>query len=157
MWIDQCCINQTDDVEKSAQVQLMGEIYRTAERTTIWLGESNENVQYAQELMQSLIDADSADGLAGASDVDVMRKMVGVEAPRDKASQLTSAITNFLNRDWFTRAWVFQEAVLSMDLKIRCGATECPFVLLKRVADAVCDIPYDGGIRTIVSFDDRWF
>lgn len=37
-WIDAICINQNDEVEKSAQVKSMGEIYRGAVEVLIWLG-----------------------------------------------------------------------------------------------------------------------
>lgn len=38
LWIDALCINQSDDAEKGQQVQLMGNVYRSAERVVIWLG-----------------------------------------------------------------------------------------------------------------------
>ncbi|KAK1749614.1 heterokaryon incompatibility protein-domain-containing protein [Echria macrotheca] len=37
LWIDAVCINQDDVEEKNTQVQMMGEIYRAAERVIIWL------------------------------------------------------------------------------------------------------------------------
>lgn len=37
------------------------------------------------------------------------------------------AITRFLNKDWFTRAWIFQQAVLSNELMVKCGEMETPF------------------------------
>ena len=39
VWADAVCINQSDAGEKSQQVPLMGEIYKTAENVLIWLGE----------------------------------------------------------------------------------------------------------------------
>lgn len=44
LWIDAICINQTDDAEKSWQVQLMGDIYRRARRVLIWLGVISESL-----------------------------------------------------------------------------------------------------------------
>lgn len=37
VWIDQLCINQVDDAEKSHQVQMMLRIYVAASRVTVWL------------------------------------------------------------------------------------------------------------------------
>jgi hypothetical protein len=37
LWVDQICINQSDKLEKSAQVQLMGQIYSSARRVLVWL------------------------------------------------------------------------------------------------------------------------
>lgn len=36
IWIDQICINQQDDAEKTEQVQLMDRIYRNAEEALVW-------------------------------------------------------------------------------------------------------------------------
>src|ERR1700709_1038025 len=39
LWIDQLCINQSDDEERGQQVELMGRIYSGSLRTLLWLGE----------------------------------------------------------------------------------------------------------------------
>jgi hypothetical protein len=38
VWADTICINQEDNAKKSAQIQLMREIYHTASEVQIWLG-----------------------------------------------------------------------------------------------------------------------
>lgn len=40
VWIDAVCINQNDDVEKSQQVSIMGDIYRCARQNIVYFGES---------------------------------------------------------------------------------------------------------------------
>ncbi|KAI1326194.1 heterokaryon incompatibility protein-domain-containing protein [Xylariaceae sp. FL0255] len=42
LWVDAICINQRDDVEKTAQVRIMREIYARAKRTVIWLGREGD-------------------------------------------------------------------------------------------------------------------
>ncbi len=44
IWIDQCCINQDDPVERSEQVQFMNRIYRDAAHVLVWLGLDTEKV-----------------------------------------------------------------------------------------------------------------
>jgi hypothetical protein len=39
LWVDSICINQSSNEEKSAQVDLMGEIYGRAKTVLVWLGE----------------------------------------------------------------------------------------------------------------------
>lgn len=39
LWIDAICINQADPAEKTAQVQMMADIYSGTEEVLIWLGE----------------------------------------------------------------------------------------------------------------------
>ena len=38
LWIDEICVNQEDLLERSHQVDLMGDIYRRASNVLIWLG-----------------------------------------------------------------------------------------------------------------------
>ena len=42
IWADGICINQGDVNERSSQVGIMGDIYRTGEELQIWLGEAEE-------------------------------------------------------------------------------------------------------------------
>lgn len=37
VWIDAICINQRDEVEKSVQVNMMGDIFKRAEKIVVWL------------------------------------------------------------------------------------------------------------------------
>ncbi len=41
LWIDAICINQKDIAEKSFQIELMRDIYSSAEEVSMWLGEPN--------------------------------------------------------------------------------------------------------------------
>jgi hypothetical protein len=42
LWADQVCINQEDTEERNQQVALMGDIFRSASSTLIWLGLPDE-------------------------------------------------------------------------------------------------------------------
>lgn len=37
LWVDAICINQRDEVEKSVQVNMMGDIFKRAEKVVVWL------------------------------------------------------------------------------------------------------------------------
>lgn len=52
IWIDQICINQSDDSEKSDQVQLMRVIYTSAKQVLVWLGPSADD---SDEVMDAWI------------------------------------------------------------------------------------------------------
>ena len=43
LWVDSICINQNDNVEKSTQVALMGEIYSKASHVFVWLDKVSEH------------------------------------------------------------------------------------------------------------------
>ncbi|KAH8750129.1 heterokaryon incompatibility protein-domain-containing protein, partial [Hyaloscypha sp. PMI_1271] len=42
IWVDALAINQSDVLERSEQVSIMRNIYSTANRTLVWLGEGDE-------------------------------------------------------------------------------------------------------------------
>ncbi|EUC44242.1 hypothetical protein COCMIDRAFT_53227, partial [Bipolaris oryzae ATCC 44560] len=43
LWIDQLCINQASEEEKSHQVSRMAGIYKQAQRVIVWLGRGDEH------------------------------------------------------------------------------------------------------------------
>lgn len=54
IWADAICINQADLDEKKTQIGLMGDIYRLAERTVIWLGPSSDDSEVAMRALEEL-------------------------------------------------------------------------------------------------------
>jgi hypothetical protein len=53
VWIDALCINQTDNEEKSWQVQLMGEIYQRADHVSVWLGPADATSDAVMDFLHS--------------------------------------------------------------------------------------------------------
>ena len=51
LWIDALCIDQLNDAEKSAQVQLMGDVYRRASQVLAWLGEAKDDSDFALDFL----------------------------------------------------------------------------------------------------------
>ena len=54
LWIDAVCINQDDPAERSQQVRLMADIYRTAGRVLVWTGEELPLTPQAMDIMPQL-------------------------------------------------------------------------------------------------------
>lgn len=54
LWADAICINQSDDVEKTSQVQIMRYIYKAAIQVLIWLGPSTTATDEALGMIQDL-------------------------------------------------------------------------------------------------------
>ncbi|KAK0618877.1 heterokaryon incompatibility protein-domain-containing protein [Immersiella caudata] len=103
-WIDALCINQDHANEKPHQIQLMGDIYRNASTTCIWLGPSTPTSDLAISLIRSL------DG-------------TNLSSPSNSPSPSgLRAIAEIQSCPWWSRVWVIQEALLSPDPIIRCGA-----------------------------------
>ena len=120
LWVDSVCIDQTNNEEKSRQVQLMCEIYRRATRTLIWLGVESVNSTAGLALANRLYKASqSGEKKNGA------KRSWWPTANQDQLTIVPSktwkAFFDLFNRPWFTRAWVVQEVVVSSNLWIVCG------------------------------------
>lgn len=61
MWVDALCINQSDDVEKGAEVARMGELFACAAHVVVWLGPEANGSGLAMERLEyigSQVDVD---------------------------------------------------------------------------------------------------
>ncbi|KAF2246157.1 hypothetical protein BU26DRAFT_521631 [Trematosphaeria pertusa] len=54
LFADAICINQSDAVEKTAQVRLMQQIYKTARQVVLWLGPSTAETTYTMQEIRRL-------------------------------------------------------------------------------------------------------
>lgn len=125
LWVDAICINQADLDERNQQVAIMRDIYATAERVIIWLGEDDEytsngvfdKIQKVQEL-QLLAQADE---LAGTR-LQLMHECA------DFYFTLADV------RPWFSRVWILQELALAKnDPLVVCGQRSVSWFTLVEV------------------------
>ena len=109
LWVDDVCINQEDNDEKSHQFGRMAEIYAAAARVVVWLGQDNE-ANDAREafshLQRAYVDASGAVSLRSPSPLPLAHKQ---------------AILAVFRREWFTRVWVLQETAAARFL-LFCAA-----------------------------------
>ncbi|KAK3490236.1 HET-domain-containing protein [Neurospora hispaniola] len=104
LWIDALCINQSDDGEKSQQVQKMGKIFSSAEQVLAWTGPMGNDSDYAMDILNS--------------------------APRDcifdpdlfENYRARTAILAWCNRPYWKRIWIIQELFLAKRLVYMCGS-----------------------------------
>lgn len=113
LWVDAICINQDDDVEKSLQVALMGEIYASATRTWIWLGKESEDSDIAMDFVASF-QTDGTEDL-------------------DREGTPWQSLTRLLERAWWTRVWVVQEVILAPRARLQCGGKHVDFTNFVRL------------------------
>ncbi|KAI1657766.1 heterokaryon incompatibility protein-domain-containing protein [Daldinia decipiens] len=110
-WVDAICINQSDKREKSAQVRLMGDIYRFAETVLCFIGDS-----YSQEDLYVSNHLGSKTGLRRRLLRQDPRASGGWKADRDILgvnNLRESAVRKLFESQYWTRLWTFQEALLS--------------------------------------------
>lgn len=114
IWVDAMCINQDDISERNQQVRIMGEIYRQASSTIIYLGPTSQDIDllFDTSIERKRLDPANYNQLIASID----KKWTFEEKPR-----LSKAIDDLCSREWFTRSWVFQELVLSKHPRIQCG------------------------------------
>ena len=129
IWIDQICINQQDQEERSQQVMLMHDIFSKSVQVLIWLGKHTqpyaEGLRFICELLlhTHYLDAQPDDDLVG--------KVVDFTDSQDADEILPSLSALYENR-WFSRSWTFQEAVCNPDTAITTIYAEIniPFEIL---------------------------
>jgi hypothetical protein len=114
LWVDAVCINQAENVEKSAQVRMMRDIYQDAAVVTVWLGERDSHSDMAMPLIFGTARLYERDKRAGPDVRQVM--MYALEQ-----GGALSALGEFLQRDWWSRIWVIQEVAVSQRALLLCG------------------------------------
>lgn len=118
LWIDAMCINQADNDEKSAQVRLMGQIYRSAAQVIIFLGEEVDDSDLVMQYLDLESTADEeADPVPGPRKERAAERAAVVEGLIQRTGQdrlrLLRAADVFFHRPWWTRMWVVQEYALA--------------------------------------------
>ncbi|KAI6866164.1 hypothetical protein KC323_g4070 [Hortaea werneckii] len=130
-WIDAICINQDDVDEKNCQVQMMGDIYESAECVIACLGEHADD---SRLLFEHLGDLNAAMGIRGVTQgkIDFARRR-NVCVPtftwlgtigRVVAFDLCNALNALMRRRYWTRVWIVQELRLAREVKLLCGSHE---------------------------------
>lgn len=116
-WIDGICIDQESEGEQQVQIPLMRTIYTKAAACIVWLGESSPLMDQAipriPELAARFQGYDFSLGLNSHS--------LAARGLPDLSSPIWAGIDELFCKDWFTRVWTFQEAVLPGALEVLCG------------------------------------
>lgn len=96
LWIDAICIDQSSIPEKNVHVALMGDVYRFAERTVVWIG----TVESPDKLLLSLFRRCRWVGLLLRGSPEATRS-----TPRLPIRSVLKAIELLTMVSWFTRTW----------------------------------------------------
>ncbi|KAI4867569.1 heterokaryon incompatibility protein-domain-containing protein [Hypoxylon rubiginosum] len=134
VWIDAICIDQSNIEERASQVSIMHHIYRRAERVVIWLGKSDDystiSMTYAASLDVPKLLKESKDiSDSATNDWEIYTKKSYFFEPEEEKDPsphpiLGVALVKFINRPWFNRVWVQQEAALCRETRVTCGDQE---------------------------------
>ena len=107
------------------------------ENTVVWVGEQDEHTSDFKKVLDRF--SAHALGRTGESDIAWVKREMSIGKGQSLLGNDTGrdALKKFLNREWFSRAWIFQEAALSDAITFQCGAIEFPFNDVIRLATAV--------------------
>ncbi|KAF2101478.1 hypothetical protein NA57DRAFT_72920 [Rhizodiscina lignyota] len=118
-WIDAICIDQTNIKERNAQIGRMTAIYEHADIVNIWLGSEAENSNLAmvglailagEITVSKAFPEGSSKALVIASSADTAVSEPGWGVVLDQ--KFMRAVTDLLQRAWWTRVWVIQESTV---------------------------------------------
>ena len=128
LWIDAICINQQDNVEKTAQVQLMHTIFTKADMVLIWLGEALPTDGAGLELMckvrEVMLELEKQEGVFN-HELDL--EEMDLPAMDDSA---WGTVAEIMKRPWFHRIWIVQELLCSCESVMLCGDREISTALI---------------------------
>ena len=148
-WIDQICINQSDDYEKSDQVKMMARIYSKAEQVLIWLGPAGQGSDDAMDLYTQVGNAIWMFGLQNYCNRDMMPLLdaaIHDKNPGDQLWQQVNIVQSLARRlllpslqamvdwdrcPWFGRVWVVQEFCFAVNPLFVCGNKRIPVDYVK--------------------------
>lgn len=118
VWIDAVCINQADEGEKTAQINMMNSIYKKTQKVWVWLGIANQLHMKRIISLLPVIAAYNQD-LARMSQ-DSYTVAMPVELQGLTTDYLESFVCLFRN-SWYLPYWVIQEVALAQDITFLCG------------------------------------
>jgi hypothetical protein len=126
LWVDAICINQRASAEKARQLAIMGEIYKKAERVTVWLGEHEQSSIRVLKFFEVVADSYTKDRQRSRTTTEAL-KLVRRWHP------FSESLAQFFQRSWFTRMWPIQEVTLPRRGRVLmlCGTTEMSFENLR--------------------------
>jgi hypothetical protein len=130
LWADSVCINQDDKTEQGHQVGIMRKIYGLAKRTLIYICPDNEYTEGAASLlahMNVIIENQLREFGSWSQIPELHRDDPIAYDPRWKS------VRALIERPWFRRVWVVQEAAISSDACILYGSAEIKWTDLIRL------------------------
>ena len=123
LWVDSVCIFQKHSTEKTQQISVMYSIYRLAFRVVVWLGPETTTTRHAFEFINAyqFVKPSNVFGRYTFRQLYQRYAKMGDNPYAVHDPEIFPAMLSLLNRAWFTRAWIFQEAVANPNTIIQEG------------------------------------
>ncbi|XXH00562.1 hypothetical protein Hte_006910 [Hypoxylon texense] len=124
LWVDAICIDQGDEDEKSQQIPLMSQIYRSASSVCVWLGDDSKGARILAAIKASTRTI----------------QLYG-RTGRWHSSDMLMLIMELVKLPWFSRRWIVQEVVLNADVLLCCGQEDLSMVQLASRISHIENVP----------------
>lgn len=134
LWIDSICINQADVFEVNIQVQRMWAIYENSRQVLIFLGPKSESSEQALHMISEISQ------IQIGSEHERLTRLL--DDPRKVGSW--QGLLHFLQRPWWSRAWIIQEYALARTAVFLCGFTEMPDEVFGKALEVLVDYRFNG-------------
>jgi hypothetical protein len=135
IWADAICINQSDEIEKTGQVQLMREIYEKSTSALVWLGLAAEESDAAMEGLDRVGRKAFEAGILDLRKDDYLnwprpdpegrrsakQKAVDDLIDEDDVEFPYHALKTLSERNYWTRVWIVQEVAVPKEVTFMCG------------------------------------
>lgn len=109
IWVDAICIDQTNDVERAAQVRLMDKTYNDAACVSVWLG------------------------LVPIPTVFTPFSLEGIKTADWEGFDWADSIAELANRPYWSRFWVIQEFLLGKQVQLFCSGNVIDSLGFRRI------------------------
>jgi hypothetical protein len=117
IWIDQLCINQSDNLERSNQVAMMRDIYRRCSCCIIWLGELNDVPSKDASAVFTFLKEVAAVATTPYMGLPTLFR----DNPDGVAARKAFAAFAMYGNPWWSRIWTVQEAMIPHDAVLVWG------------------------------------
>jgi len=104
LWIDAVCIDQINGTEKTTQLPMMGEIYRTAQRVCVYLGEADGESDFLLQVLKE----HQALQPPGSRAQEMPNWTATMDYLRANEDRIVQAVICLMHREWFERLWIYQ-------------------------------------------------
>jgi hypothetical protein len=127
LWADAICINQNNHHERGQQVELMKDIFQSADKVIVWLGPEADNSDVGIQAARDLAEAGREylkhrDSLERMPEDELWRQLFGKFKERSEWNHRRfHALSQIIDRNWFSRTWIVQEVALAKNITMLCG------------------------------------
>jgi hypothetical protein len=152
LWIDSICINQTSNDEKTHQIGLMRDIYRSSFTVTVHLslGEGPEDL-----LRQAYASFDAAEIKYVVESMNFNKEMLDQIDTKFDSNMFSvwATLIVLLKHPWFERVWVIQEVALATSIRLMyCGIE----ISWQHFADAIIAISQHFSLAAMLESTEKF-